>query len=544
MGHAAFTPEQQSWQFYDDDGAEPTNAKAGEDTMPTLSSTTEKCRLRICIIETGGDSGSNNIAIDLEYSLNDADWVAFGAANHWDYADGEATEGNIVTGLKIGDSDTQGEYSESAGGSGTFDFGAGTATEFDICILQTGNATSATKYYFRVKIDTAEVVLNGAHVHANLTTASGTAWEKELSDTFNLSDSLIKGVGLNKAEAAFGIADSISKEPGLIKSEAAFGIADSISKEPGKLPSDNIAITDSFARQVDYQRAFSETETIGDNISKEPGLIKGDNLSISDSLVVERGLVKLLADTLSIADSLTKEPGLGKAETFSISDSQVKTIGLFKADTFNISDAIAKTITIITSDIFNLADSLSKEPGIIQADNLSISDSQVKDIGLFKSDNLSLSDNLAKTMSLIKADSFAMADALSKGFGLFESDSLTINDSIVKEIGIILDDLLSILDSPNVVLTPGAGAALSIILHDIMSISDSFDRQVDYQRSFSDNLTITDTISRVWNAYLELYDAMTIADSWHMQWGLPPRWAIRMGISRFLEGRFPPRRFR
>lgn len=169
MGAASFTPEQQSWQHYDDDGAEPTGSKAAKDTTCTLSSWQEVVRERFCILETGG-KGSNNIAIDLQYSTNDVDFTAFGAANHFEYHDGAATEGNIVTGLKIDDSDTNGEYSESAGGSGTFDFVASKATEFDVCFRNTTNATGDQLYYFRAMIDGTEVPLNGAHVHPNLTT--------------------------------------------------------------------------------------------------------------------------------------------------------------------------------------------------------------------------------------------------------------------------------------------------------------------------------------------------------------------------------------
>ena len=170
MGHAAFAVEQRSWQWFDNDGAEPSGSKEAEDTAPTLASSTEVCRLRVAIQETGGDSSAGNINLDLEYSENESDWIAFGAANHWDYYDGAATEGNLITGNKIGDGDTQGDYSESANGAGTFDFDPATIPEFDICIQQTANAGSNTLYYFRVLIDSAEVVLAGGESHPQLTT--------------------------------------------------------------------------------------------------------------------------------------------------------------------------------------------------------------------------------------------------------------------------------------------------------------------------------------------------------------------------------------
>jgi hypothetical protein len=169
MGHAGFTPDQRGWQWFDDDGAEPTGSKANENTTYTLTSSTEVCRLRVAIGETGG-AGASDVAIDLEYSTDDSSFNAFGAAAHWNYYDGQATEGNILTGTKISDSDTSGEYSESAGGSGAFDIVESTVTEFDICIQQTANASGNTLYYFRVKINAAEVSPGGGETHPNLTT--------------------------------------------------------------------------------------------------------------------------------------------------------------------------------------------------------------------------------------------------------------------------------------------------------------------------------------------------------------------------------------
>jgi len=171
MGGAVFTPKQQNWQWWDDDAAEPTSSKAAENTTVTLSSWQEVCRLRVCINETGG-KGANNIAIDLEYSTDDSSFTAFGSGNHWDYYDGKATEGDLVTGNKLSDASTAGEYSESAGGSGAFDIVASTQTEFDICIRNTSSATGSQIYYFRVKIDGTEVPLNSGETHPNLTTAA------------------------------------------------------------------------------------------------------------------------------------------------------------------------------------------------------------------------------------------------------------------------------------------------------------------------------------------------------------------------------------
>jgi hypothetical protein len=165
-----FTPLQRNWKWFDDDAAEPTTQLADENVKPTLADNNSNIRLRLDITETG-NKAKNNILLNLEYSTNDVDFTAFGAANHWDYADGQATEGNTVTSYKLTGPDTAGEYSESAGGSGTYDFIESTSCEFDICIIPTGNVSGDTTYYFRADISGTAVPLDSGETHPQVLTA-------------------------------------------------------------------------------------------------------------------------------------------------------------------------------------------------------------------------------------------------------------------------------------------------------------------------------------------------------------------------------------
>ncbi len=481
MGGAVFTPEQRSWRWYDDDGAEPTNPKAGEDTTCTLATPTTKARLRICIDEAGGKA-ANNITIDLYYSTNDVDFVAFDAGNHWDYGDGAATEGNIVTGLKLGDSDTQGEYSESTGGSGTYDIGANNATEFDICILQTGTATSDQLYYFRVHINGAEVPLQGVHVHANLTTAGGVEHEKALFDTLSITDSIVKDVGMPKSEAALAIADAISKEPQLAKSEAALAIADDVTnKAVGLGKADLVAIADTFTKASAFARAFADTIFIADSFTKASAFIRA------------------IGDTVAIADALAKALGLIKSEA-----------------------ALA------------IADAIEKEPRIVKADNLALADVLGnKAIGLFPSDTLVLADDLSKTVRMVQVDTVAIADIIAKGFGLPLADTLAIVDLFayvyIPGAGTILTlnltDTLAITDNLSSQVNYRRSLADNLIL------TDTFTRQVVYLRAFADALAIIDGMYIQWPPPARLAIARMVASRLA---------ASRLGASRLGKRRTAP----
>ncbi len=168
---ATFTPVQMSWQWWQDDAAEPTASYANQDTTFTMSDNGDILRLRVTIDDTGGKA-ANNISLKFEWSTDDSSFNTPGAASAWNYADGAATEGNTLAGLKIDDSVTAGQYVESSGGAGTYDFAANATVEFDFAITPGSGVAGGTLYYFRILINDAEVPLEGAHAHPNCTTAA------------------------------------------------------------------------------------------------------------------------------------------------------------------------------------------------------------------------------------------------------------------------------------------------------------------------------------------------------------------------------------
>jgi len=168
MGHAVFTPLQRNWKWFEDDAAEPTTQLADENVKPTLADNTSNIRLRIDLSETAGGS-ANNQTITLEYSTNDTDFTAFGAANHWDYADGLATEGNTVTSFKLTGTDTYAVYEE--GGGANFTYAANNLAEWDVTLVPTANVSDNTTYYFRASLEGTEVPLDSGKTHPQVLTA-------------------------------------------------------------------------------------------------------------------------------------------------------------------------------------------------------------------------------------------------------------------------------------------------------------------------------------------------------------------------------------
>lgn len=168
MGKAVFTPDQRCWRFYAD-AASPSTPLANEDVKPTLTDSSI-IRLRIALGETGDANGS--FPWRLEYSLDDSAWNSFGAAQHWDYANGADTEGNADS-ILLSDADTAGVYIESDAYS--TQLGKSTIEDFDWAIVPTGSVTADQTYYFRVLYDDGgytAVTLEGTNIHPQVLTAA------------------------------------------------------------------------------------------------------------------------------------------------------------------------------------------------------------------------------------------------------------------------------------------------------------------------------------------------------------------------------------
>ena len=154
-----FTPQQVAWQWYVNNAAEPSTALAAQVTKPTLADDAI-IRLRMNVAEIGDIAGSG--IVTLEYSTNDVDFTAFGSGNHWNYADGLATEGNTITGYLITPTaDVLGLYHESATISESFS--KSSTIEMDVTIQQTANVSANTTYYFRMSIGGVVVVPSVSH---------------------------------------------------------------------------------------------------------------------------------------------------------------------------------------------------------------------------------------------------------------------------------------------------------------------------------------------------------------------------------------------
>ena len=271
-------------------------------------------------------------------------------------------------------------------------------------------------------------------IYCTYTPSGGTAWTKNLSDSFSISD-------------------SISKAFGQVQSDS-MAVADVIGNAPSKNLVDSVSITDSFDRTVDYVRVFNDLISITDSLAKESGLNLTDTLAIADSINIIKFLNIILNDTVTIGDAIAKGITLTKSDTQTITDGLVKFFGM------NKSDAVI------------LADSISKSVSLNKADTVTINDVIGKTIGLFKAETLAIADDIAKSFQMVRSDAIAIVDTFSRTATYLRSlaDNVNITDSISKFVSVIKADTVTITDTMTAIMS---GIAHVLNLFDTVVITDS-----------------------------------------------------------------------
>ena len=100
-----FTPVQRNWKFFEDDAAEPTTQLANENTQAPLNNNNDVFRLRVEIAETGDVTSNNTLTVEYDTNSGFPSPTALGPSAHFDYGNGQATEGDTVTRFGAGFAD-------------------------------------------------------------------------------------------------------------------------------------------------------------------------------------------------------------------------------------------------------------------------------------------------------------------------------------------------------------------------------------------------------------------------------------------------------
>lgn len=188
----SFTPIQRNWMWWDDDAAEPTSYLATENNEPTLADNVSIIRLRLAIEETGDVTSANTLTVEYDTNSGFTGPTALGASNHFDYANGQATEGNTTTTYKLTGPTTHDLYYES--GVISCNIAKSTYIELDVAIVPTSNVSASTRYYFRALLGGTAVPINGGTSPSLVTAAGGTDYKQYPADNEGVTDAAVRSM--------------------------------------------------------------------------------------------------------------------------------------------------------------------------------------------------------------------------------------------------------------------------------------------------------------------------------------------------------------
>lgn len=153
----AMTLYSERWQFFKDDGAEPTIALPGGQVTNNKVPPGDIFRLRSCVIPSGGSQSGG--VLKLQWTTDLVNFYDLGSDQPFDYADGQGVKGDLITTYKLLNSNAYGHFHEDA--LGTEDWNQNEKKEVDFAII--GTRYYPSKWYgFRLVNDVTALSLYGS----------------------------------------------------------------------------------------------------------------------------------------------------------------------------------------------------------------------------------------------------------------------------------------------------------------------------------------------------------------------------------------------
>ncbi len=167
----------------------------------------------------------------------------------------------------------------------------------------------------------------------------------------------------------------------------------------------------------------------------------------------------------------------------------------------------------LTYDCTLESDSVSKQVSVVKSDSMSFSELISKSFSKPFSDSLSFSDTTAKSFSTVVADTISFTDDFSRvvDFKRSFSETLELSDVLSKRVNKTLSDSLSFSDS---VLKQ-----VEKYFYDDIEFIDSYSKAAEYFREFSDTIEFSDRIVSK-DFFLVVSDAIEFSDAVTKSFGL------------------------
>jgi hypothetical protein len=340
---------------------------------------------------------------------------------------------------------------------------------------------------------------------------SGTDKDSHYLEATNFGFSIPNGATIN------GIVVEIERKaqtsPGVVDNEV------KIVKADGTIGTENKGLTSflgnpwpttdayqSYGGSVDL---WSETWTAENINDADFGAVLSVTTADSDPSVDHiRITVYYTVNGIQMSETISNGANKNIGETpITLGDGLIKSIDKNMADANNIVDQISPSgeKTQELNETINLVDTTEKETNKILNDNGNVSDTLAnypkKNIG----DDVGLADSVLKSDGHNENETITLVDETKMGTGKALTDTSTLADELKKAAGKKLSENVQLLDLAKLLVGKNLTEALALI--------DNLVFYVPKELSISDNLAVTDDLSRQLVFYRSLVDTLPVIDS-------------------------------
>ena len=221
----------------------------------------------------------------------------------------------------------------------------------------------------------------------------------------------------------------------------------------GLSKSETLSLVETFAREVLYQRSFTDAFTLDDaaQIDKDYYGVKGN--------------VAFMLDVI----------GLSTAK--------------IATDSYTVGDVYSAAVDKVVSENLSLIESFAKVVVWDRSFAHNFSMTETVDVGrsLNKSDSISFSDTYYATLSKIVTDSMTMTEVVGIGTGIPIAESFSISDSIISEINKVIADAFTLDDSTLIDKDYYGNKG------NICTVSDVIALAITWVRGYSDSISTSDS---------------------------------------------------
>ena len=368
-------------------------------------------------------------------------------------------------------------------------------------------------FYETVTLSEVRLAIFEKNLSETVTLDENVGWSyyKPTPETLALVESFAKVVTFNRAFTdAFTLDDlsQIDKDFYGNKGNVAF-MLDIIGLDQNKVLTDSYTVSDVIEVVMVWVRGFTDSYSFTDTDSYE--FIKNveDAFTLDDTSLINKDFYGDKGNVFGFSDLLGS--AFGKTLTDSISQLDEVSIlqGLNKSDSTTLSDTYRTTLNKAISDAFTLDDALQVDKDYFgnKGNVFAFSDVLSYEASKDLTDGIALVELVGFVLNHPVEDSYTVSDVNTLHPNLGKSDSIGFSDTYIRNIMKGLSDGFALDDTAQVNKDTDSTKG------NIFSFSDVFSRTVSYDRDYTDSFGFSDNLSRT-VGYVRAYaDSYSLNDT-------------------------------